>query len=255
MKKLLIIFVVLVFAFGVACAEPGVGGVEAEDKKPKSICTETRVTGGLSDCMECHIAPGWGIKKSAPYAEYKDSLPSKTVIIDRDGKPIVRYYLTHISDYDINEVCDWLSWNPQFKHLMIEIQSPGGSLFAAQRISALLDGLKAQGITIETRCNGFAASAGFYILVSGSKGHRYAARDAQLMWHELISFKMFDISSPADKEDEANVLRHLQDTANGRISRLTGVPAEELDSLTRKKEMWLNGAQSFELGFVDHLTD
>lgn len=253
MKKFYTLIVILLFA-GFAYAEPYIVQDDKDDG-PKPICPITKVVGDVDDCLRCHVAPSWGIKEVAPYANMEDSLPSFCKIVVRSGKPAIRYFLTGISDYNIRCVADWLEWHPDIRHLIIEIQSPGGSLFASQRIVGIMDMLKANGVTVETRCYGFAASAAFYILVNGSPGYRYAASEAQLMWHELISFKMFDVSSPADKEDEADILRHLQETVNTRIAKVSNVTLEDLNKMIRKKELWLSGSQSIERGFIDHLTD
>lgn len=255
MKKFIILFSVLVLSVGFAYADPQ--GMDEEDTGPKPMCPETLMQGDVNDCMRCHVMTqnGFALQEFEPYAEMEEAIPVKTTIIMRDGEPIVRYYLTTISDWDVCKVFDWLAWHPQFKHLMLEIQSPGGSLFASQRIVGMMDAAKARGVTVETRCYGFAASAGFYILVNGSPGYRYAAPEAQLMWHELKTFKMWDVSSPADKEDEAEILRHLQETVNNRIASVSNVDVDELNKMVRKKELWVNGSQSLEKGFIDHLTE
>ena len=117
----------------------------------------------------------------------------------------------------------------------------------------MFDHYKKCGMTIETRCYGFAASAAFYILANGSKEHRYIAPMAEVMWHEIITFKLWAIESPADKEDEARVLRHLQDTTNIRLSEVSKVSKGKLDDMIRKKELWLRGTEVVEYGFADKL--
>lgn len=253
MKTFFSVLMAMVFCFGVAYADPD--GMESEPEGPKPICPVTQVEGDLYDCLKCHTIPNWKIKEVAPYADMKDSLPAHCKIVERNGGPALQYFLTNISDYDVSAVCDWFGWHPDIRYLVVEVQSPGGSLFASQRIVGMLDDLKAQGVTVETRCYGFAASAGFYIFVNGSPGYRFVAPQSQLMWHELISFKMFDVSGPADKEDEARVLRHLQDTTNERIASVSKVTKEDLDHRIRKKELWVNGYQAVEDGFADHLAE
>jgi ATP-dependent protease ClpP protease subunit len=252
MRRALVLFFILALAVGLAYADPYMA--DDEEEGPKPICPVTQVMGELRDCMECHVVPSWKIREVAPYAEMKEALPACCKIVEREGGPAVQYFLTSISAYDVSSVADWLAWHPDIKYLVIEIQSPGGSLFDSQRIVGIMDDLKSKGITVETRVYGFAASAGFYISVNGSTGYRYAAPQAQLMWHELISFKMFDVSSPADKEDEAEVLRHLQNTTNSRIASVSNVTLEDLNKMVHKKELWVNGDQALEYGFIDHLT-
>ena len=70
-------------------------------------------------------------------------------------------------------------------HLILEVQSPGGSLFEANKIMGLMKQWHVQGKIVETRCYGFALSAGFLVFASGTPGYRKAAGSAELMWHEL----------------------------------------------------------------------
>jgi len=255
MKKFLVLFALLALAVSFAYAEPFM--VEEEAEGPNSICPATRVSGELSDCQTCHIIPTWELKEPEPYVRLKDNLPRNFTIVDRDCVPVVCYELNGITAgaYAIIEITDWFLWHPEFKHLRIEIFSPGGSLFHGQQIAAKMDLMKKRGVTVETVVHGYAASAGFYVAVSGSPGYRYASRDAQLMWHQLWTFKMFDVSTPADKKDEADVLEHLQNTANERIARVTGLSVEDIEAKIYKKEFWLSGSQCVELGVVDHVLD
>jgi ATP-dependent protease ClpP protease subunit len=249
----------LAVALAVLCLV-GVGyadeGADAEEKEVQhGFCPVTNIVGEASDCLKCHAVylkdgkPIYGLKEVGPYCNM--SLPASTEIVYVNGKPVPYYYLTNISSYEIKKLVDWLGWHPEFKHVIIEIQSPGGSLFDSSRIVGLLDSLKERGVTVETRVYGFAASAGFYVFVNGSKGYRHIAPEAQLMWHELLTFDIFNVSGPSDKEDEARVLRHLQDTVNSRIAAVSNMTKAELDALIRKKELWCNGTQAVEHGFAD----
>lgn len=107
------------------------------------------------------------------------------------------------------------------------------------------------GGVIETRVNGFAASAGFLIFVARSKGHRLVGKQSDLMWHELISFKMFDVSSPSDKEEEGRVLRHLQNIRNDWLATRGKLSKKEIDDLVHKREFWMSGKQAVDYGFAD----
>ena len=133
----------------------------------------------------------------------------------------------------------------------MEIHSPGGSLFNAQRIVGLMDDYKHWGGKITTKVNGFAASAGFYVFMNGDD--RLVSPTAQLMWHELYTFSFFKISEPSDSEDEARVLRHLQDTVNQWIADRSHLTKDEVDAMVKKKELWVNGLQALENGFATGL--
>lgn len=215
-------------------------GETAEDLS--SICPTTLMK---TDCLSCHVRPDWKLKEAHPNRIY--DLPAGTNLVG--GK--LYFYLTRIQDYRVRALYEWLQWHQDIKHVVIEVQSPGGSVFAAKRIVGIMNQMKKEGYIVETHVNGFAASAGFVIFVAGSKGYRLVSPEAELMWHELRTFKFFDVSGPADKEDEADVLRHLQDTQNEWLASRSNMTKEEIDSAIRKKELWLNGAQAVEKGFAD----
>ena len=109
----------------------------------------------------------------------------------------------------------------------------------------------AKGKIIETRCHGFAMSAGFLIFSSGSKGHRLVSQSAEFMWHELLTFKMFAIETPSSTEEQSRILRHLQDTGNEWLSSVSNMTKEEIDDAIHKKEYWLRGSEMVEKGFAD----
>lgn len=234
-----------------------------ENEGPISMCPVTKMSGKIYECKTCHMMRVdengklfFGLKPVEPYAHYNASTPSHTTVMESDGKTVVWNFITSIGTaYDVKALYDWLSWHPELKHIVFDIQSPGGSLFGAERIVGLMNELKTKGYIVETRCYGFAASAGFYIFVNGTKGYRFATEYAELMWHELITFSLFSIEGPSDKEDQARVLRHLQDGRNQRIADVTGMTKEEVDEQIKKKELWLYGTQAVEMGVADGLLD
>jgi ATP-dependent protease ClpP protease subunit len=71
------------------------------------------------------------------------------------------------------------------------------------------------------------------------------------MWHELQTLEIFNLSTPSNKEDEARVLRHLQDTANSWLAEVSNLSKEEVDELVRYKELWVTGPEAVQYGFAD----
>uniref|UniRef100_A0A6M3L2I4 Putative protease n=2 Tax=viral metagenome TaxID=1070528 RepID=A0A6M3L2I4_9ZZZZ len=222
-----------------------------EDKeKDKNFCPKTLIS-GMDQCLKCHISPSFKLRESLP-DDFRVYPNDKVKIIEDIGKEKGYFLLEEIKSDLIKSYLDYLT-KVKVDHAIIEIHSPGGSLFDAWRIVGLMqvwEGAK-QGRTIETRCYGIAASAGFLVLVSGTKGHRFVVETAELMWHELISFSMFKLETPSDSEEGARVLRHLQDTGNQWVASRGNLTKEELDSKIRKKEFWMRGSEALEFGFVD----
>jgi len=248
MRKLIVSFSV-VFALLVG----NTSYADNPDKKPVARCPKTTIT-DQDKCFSCHTTPSFKLKEASPCEGL--ALPNHSTWISRkpNGSLVGRFLLRDIDDTGIREAFQYFARH-NIRHAIIEIHSPGGSLFAATRIVGLMRHYESRGMVIETRVHGFALSAGFFILANGTKGHRFANSHSELMWHEIVTFKMFDISSPADKEDEARVLRHLQTTVNRRLAEVSNLTLEELNERIRKREFWMNGRQALEFGFVDGLLD
>ncbi len=254
MKRILLT-IIISFAFIVPCY--AVNGVDEEESlsdlikakndktKPESeLCPETRMK---NQCMTCHSYPDMSLKEKATDANRL--LPADTEIKD-EGKTAY-LYITAIDSFYVEKFFKYVSWHPEITKCVFEIHSPGGSLFEGWRIVGLMELWKAKGMIIETRCHGFAASAGFVLFVNGSQGHRFASATSELMWHELYTFSVFKVSRPSASMDEAIVLRHLQDTASNYLADRSNMSAEEWDAKVHKKEFWCNGAEAVKYGLSD----
>ena len=262
MKKLIILGIAVLFVIGVLGIGPPAfaeNGGDYTDTIVKNVikrlkaqegggCPTTQMT---ESCLACHSTPSFKLKEINPHELY--DYPHGTIKILKDEKG--KYGYLEITEIRSNHVKDFFDYMARhgIQRVVIELLSPGGSLFHGWRIVGLMNFWKAKGIEIETRVHGFALSAGLIVFLNGTKGKRFVSPTAELMWHELMNFKMFDFSSPSDKEDEARVLRHLQDTASGYLSQRSNLTKEEIDQLVHKKEYWVNGRQAIECGMADGL--
>ena len=245
-------FIFLSFGLFAGFASAGSGGWKKETTikesgetavEKMSICPKTLMK---NSCTNCHAIPDWKIKEALPGRLYNFPEYGMSIV---DGK--LHYLIKSIDSDDLDEIYRWLKWHQEIRHIVFEIMSPGGSMFEAKRMINTMNMMKKDGYILETHCSAFAASAGFIVFAAGNKGHRFVSPEAELMWHELITFKMFDISGPADKEDEARVLRHLQDTQNQWLVSRGNMTKDEIDAAIRKKELWMNGADAVAKGFAD----
>jgi len=227
----------------------------AEAGQPKAgYCPVTLVKGDYWDCARCHVerpaaGMGWPLKESSPTAKYDP--PAGVRVLYRAGEFVGYILLDSIAAHYINNAFEYLNWHPEITKVIIEVQSPGGAVFEAWRIVGIIVGWHDR-FEIETQIKGMAFSAGFLIFQAGEV--RAAAPHAELMWHEVRSWVMFDEKTPSKLSDEADVYRHLQDNAHRWIlERVGGVDKKELDELVNKKEYWLTGSDALEVGFVDKL--
>lgn len=249
MKTLIAILIVL-FAMSVGAME-----TPAEEKAPeiKGKCPKTEIVGDADDCLKCHIAGSFAIKETKRNATRTFPNYSMDVFVDDQGE--YGYFLLIEIDADgVKEFFDYL-YHSKIKRATIEIFSPGGSLFSAWRIVGIMNMAKSKGMIVETRCHGFAASSGFLIFISGSMGHRLISPQSEIMWHELSIGSYLKIETPTSSEAEAEILRHLQNTANEYIAGRCNLSKKELDLRVKNKEFWLNGKEAYRDGFADRLLE
>ena len=225
--------------------------VWAEDKdKDKAKCPGTPMQ---SDCLTCHTLSGnkMVLKEFPPDAWRAYPNKSMRIVALNAYEDVGHFFLADIDSKGISEFFAYMNRHG-IKKAVIELHSPGGSLFDAQRIVNIIREWQSDGGTVETRLYGIAFSAGFYIFVSGD--HRLVSADSDLMWHELLSFEGFGfkVTTPSDSEQSAKILRHLQDVRNNYLVTRGKLTKAELDAkISRRQEWWMTGKDAVEFGFAD----
>ena len=124
------------------------------------------------------------------------------------------------------------------------ISSPGGSVPA---MLAIRDVMRMIPNDVATVAMGIAASAGQFLLSSGTRGKRSALPHARVLLHQGsagIGGTAMDIAIQADD------LRHTRDTVLRLISEDTGqdVATVERDS---RRDRWFSAEEALAYGFVD----
>jgi len=261
MKTLTILatVILLVMSFAVTQAFEGaeIKTVTTDRDEEKPGCPTTKITDNAL-CFRCHVVKKeedkakWGLKEIDPNEQYVYPIFSGFYFsLDENGKRVANLLLREIDSEQIEKTFKYLAWHPEIKHINIELHNPGGSMLDMWRIVGLMDSWKTEGKTISTKCNGFAASAAFVLFVNGTPGMRLVHPNAFLMWHEVMSFKMFALTTPSSSEDEAHMLRKFQDNANKWLSERSKLTKEEVDTLVHKKELWMTGYDAVTFGFAD----
>lgn len=235
---IILVFGLILFSFLVFAQ-----GKTEEERSPKAQCPVTKMT---TSCLECHVKGNFRVRETPHDAHLVYPNTSTRVLPNNVGS----FVLKGMDSDAIKDAFEYF-YLRNIRYVIVEIHSPGGSLFGAQRIISIIQEYQSKGVLVETRVYGFAASAGFLVFVAGDIGRRFVSPQADLMWHELLSLKLFDISTPADKEDEAKILRHLQDIRNNWLASRSKLSKEQIDEKIRKKEFWMSGRQAVEFGFAD----
>lgn len=223
---------------------------DSKETAQQSIkCDKLPIYGKLEDCLTCHIAPSMRLKEEDPH-KWRN-YPISNMWVSKEENSAYYAFIDSVShDYTAKDFFAFFRYLEQHKitQATIEIQSFGGSVFEAWRIKGIIEEAQAKGISVTTKVQSKAASAGTIIFLAGTK--RVISPTAELMFHELWTFKMLAIESPADKEDEAKVLRHIQDTITSWVASRSKLSKEEINEKTRKKEFWARGTQAVEYGFA-----
>ena len=134
------------------------------------------------------------------------------------------------------------------KDITLLISSPGGSVPAMLAIRDVMDLIPNDVATVAV---GWAASAGQFLLSSGTHGKRSALRHSRILLHQGSA----GIGGTAvDIEVQADDLRHMRDTVLGITAANTGQPIERIaeDSL---RDRWYTAEQAVDYGFIDRVVD
>lgn len=209
----------------------------------------------IDSCLQCHMLGTFKLKTTNPLDKYRLPDIESANLYNENNKLILYFSLTLINSEETKTVFNWLKWNKEINQLQIEIHSPGGSLMDAWRIVGLIEEWKShkKENVVETIVNGFAASAGFLIFMSGDI--RAVSPTAELMWHELsVSSYGYRSTSPSTSKEQARVLAHLQKTTTEYISSKCTLSKEYVvDSVKDGRELWINGREALKMNIATKL--
>ena len=225
--------------------------------EPVPYCPVSKISNN-DKCMNCHamtIVDGkqkFGLKELPLSANFSDK-PAILEIVMHNDELVGRVYISSTQSNYFRDIADYYYTRPELKRLVVELHTPGGSVLDAWRAVGIIKEMQENGIIIEVRCYGFAASAGAILLVAGDIGHRYVNPHAEIMIHKVWTFAMFDFKTPDSSEDQAAFLKHLQDNINSFIIQRSNITAEKLEEYIYKRDFWVTGKRALELGLADHL--
>jgi len=222
---------------------------------PAPYCPITKMSDNDS-CLKCHVLkkvdgkPTFALQEIPRDAGY--DLPWGTEMVTYDEDKLALYYVnTSVNCDKIQDIRDYMYDHPEFTRFIMEIQSPGGSVLSAWKAVGILREMANRGIEIETRCYGFALSAGGILLTAGDVGKRFVNPHAEIMLHKVWTFAMFKLDDPDTAEDQAALLKHLQDNINDFFISRTRLTKEQLASEMFKRDWWMTGREAVEHGIAD----
>ena len=143
----------------------------------------------------------------------------------------------------------FLSGEDPEKDLQLYINSPGGSITAGL---AIYDTMQFIRNDVVTYCIWQAASMAAFLLMSGTKGKRFALPNSRILIHQP---SMGGLSGQAtDIDIHAREILRIRELTNKLMSKHT---AQSLDRIERdvERDFIMNAQQSKEYGIIDEIID
>lgn len=137
--------------------------------------------------------------------------------------------------------------------IKIRISSFGGWVVSFMAMASTMLYYEDQGLIIETYCDGFCMSAGAYLLMLGSKGHRYATRFSDILIHQTQfsggghqTYREKEKSFEYDKRDWKMLCDLMREH--------TKLSEEEIEGLTKYNlDVSFSSQEALEKGIVDKI--
>ena len=128
------------------------------------------------------------------------------------------------------------------------VNTGGGSIYAGNSIIDLMNYVEPDISTIVT---GIAASMGFVISTSGTKGKRFALKHARLMQHQPMS-GVAPGTQASDMEITLREVNKLKRELYQTISDNTGQPYEKIEK-DCDRDYWMTSQEALEYGAIDEI--
>lgn len=132
------------------------------------------------------------------------------------------------------------------KDINFYINSPGGVITSAFSIYDTMNYIRSD---ISTICIGQAASAGAFLLSSGTKGKRFSLPNSRVMIHQPLGGAQ---GQATDIEIQAKEILRLKKTLNEIMAENTGQSVEKI-SLDTDRDFFMSGEEAKAYGLIDEI--
>ncbi|MDE3104413.1 MAG: ATP-dependent Clp endopeptidase proteolytic subunit ClpP [Acidobacteriota bacterium] len=145
----------------------------------------------------------------------------------------------------------FLSGEDPEKDIQLYINSPGGSITAGMAIYDTMQYIKNDVVTF---CIGQAASMGAFLLMSGTKGKRFALPNSRILIHQPLIMGG-GISGQATEIDiHAREILRLREVMNRIQAKHTGQTLDRIERDT-DRDFIMTAPQAREYGIIDDIID
>ncbi|WP_110581752.1 ATP-dependent Clp endopeptidase proteolytic subunit ClpP [Helicobacter cinaedi] len=132
------------------------------------------------------------------------------------------------------------------KDINFYINSPGGVITSAFSIYDTMNYIRSD---ISTICIGQAASAGAFLLSSGTKGKRFSLPNSRIMIHQPLGGTQ---GQATDIEIQAKEILRLKKILNEIMAENTGQSVEKITQDT-ERDFFMSGEEAKDYGLVDKI--
>lgn len=153
--------------------------------------------------------------------------------IDDQMAELVIAQLQYLEDKEVGEI-------------IMQINSPGGSVSAGLAIYDTMNYIKARIVTVGV---GMAASMGAFLLSAGSKGYRRATENTEVLIHQPLGGASGQAS---DIIIAANHIKRTRENLNRILSENTGKPMRVIQKDT-DRDFTMTARQALEYGLIDEV--
>ena len=134
------------------------------------------------------------------------------------------------------------------EEIVIQINSPGGSVSSGLAIYDTMNYVKARIVTIGI---GMCASMAAFLLASGSRGHRLATKNCEILIHQPLG------GAQGQATDLVIAARHIEKVKanlNRILSENTGKTVEEIEKDTDRDNI-MSAEEAKEYGLIDQVIE
>ena len=130
--------------------------------------------------------------------------------------------------------------------ITLYINSPGGVISSGMAIVDAMNAIRSDVVTV---VSGQAASMGAVLLAAGTKGKRFAWKNARVMIHQpLISGQMYGPAT--DIQIQAEEMLRIRNVLNKLLSEATGKSVEQIE-LDTDRDRFMTAEEAKAYGMVD----
>ena len=245
MKKAIVLAMAMIFACGLAWADPP--GEEMEEAVSheihKDVLDKCPTHGMVKDCTKCHTVPNFKIIEADPFEGRETHCAGEYIFWEGEVAGYVKVD-SIIMSY-VQTAFEYFDRQEDITTMIVEVDSYGGSMFDMWGIVGLIEDYYDR-FHIITVCKSTAFSAGLPVFLAGEE--RLTSGHAQFMWHEVSYWSFLKKNFPSGIEEEAAMLRKWQDQGNEYIASRCNKASSEIHDKVSFREWWFNGSEAVEWG-------